>query len=96
MRRIGKCLIPLLAVLCFLLGLNRLEEGRTEEGRRRLENTLRRTAAAGYALDGAYPPSLDHMRQRFGLYWDEEAYVVHYEIFAANLAPEITVMERLP
>jgi hypothetical protein len=36
------------------------------------------------------------MRQHYGLMYDEGCYIVHYELFASNLMPEITVMERVP
>lgn len=96
MKRIGRILLPLLVLLLFLLGLSGMERGRSAEGKRQLEETLRRTAAACYALEGAYPPSLDYMQEHYGLQWDEETYTVRYEIFASNLMPDITVMEKLP
>lgn len=96
MKKLGRSLLPALLLLCFLLGLSRLETARRTEGRERLEQTLRRAAVACYALDGAYPASLEDIQARFGLDWDETAYVIHYEIFASNLAPDITVMEKQP
>lgn len=86
----------LAVLLCFLLGVSRLEQSRQLEGKQQLEDTLRRTAVSCYALEGFYPPSVDYMKAHYGLMYDEEAYAVHYEVIADNLMPDITVLEKLP
>ncbi|MBR4290201.1 MAG: hypothetical protein IKT52_06145 [Oscillospiraceae bacterium] len=89
-------LIAIAVLLCFLSAVSRLEQGRTGEGRQQLEDALRRTAVSCYASEGFYPPNVKYMVQHYGLQYDEDAYRVHYEIFASNLMPEITVVERQP
>jgi len=88
--------LALAVLLCFLLAVSRLEQGRQAEGKQQLEEALRRTAVACYASEGFYPPSVEYMVQHYGLQYDEQVYRVHYEIFASNLMPEITVVERQP
>lgn len=87
-------LLALALLLCFLLAVSRLERDRQEEGKQQLEEALRRTAVACYASEGFYPPSVDYMRRHYGLVYDENAYTVRYEVFASNLMPEITVLEK--
>lgn len=90
-----RSVICLLAVLlCFLVAVSRLEQGRQAEGKQQLEDALRRTAVACYASEGFYPPSVDYMRQHYALRYDEEQYVVRYEVIASNLMPDITVLEK--
>ena len=90
-----KSLILALAVLLlFCLGLGRLEQGRKAEGKQQLEEALRRTAVACYGAEGFYPPDVAYMAEHYGLQYDEENYWIHYELFASNLMPEITVVER--
>lgn len=84
----------LAAVLIFTSAVSRLEENRQAEGRQQLEAVLRRTAAACYAAEGFYPPSLEYMREHYGLEFDEEQYMVDYQVFASNLMPDITVLDR--
>lgn len=83
-------------LLCFLLAVSRLERDRQAEGRQQLEDVLRRTAVACYASEGVYPPSVAYMQAHYALQYDEEAYVVHYQVVASNLMPDITVLERSP
>lgn len=81
-------------LLCFLFALSRLENAHQEAGKQQLEDALRRTAVTCYAAEGFYPPNVDYMVQHYGLQYDERSYRVHYEIFASNLMPEITVVEK--
>ena len=89
-------ILALAVLLCFLLALNRLEQGADDRGKQRLEDALRRTAVACYATEGFYPPDVDYMVRNYGLQYNEAVHQVYYEIFASNLMPEITVVERQP
>ena len=82
-----------LILLCFLTAVSRVGSGRRTEGKAQLEETLRRTAAACYAAEGVYPPSLAYMQEHYGIVVDEERYMVIYRADASNLLPEITVLE---
>lgn len=93
----SKLVLPILAVavLCFfLVSLTNLDSGRREEGKLRLEEAIRRSAVACYAVEGIYPPDLEYLQQYYGLQIDESKYLVIYEAFAENLMPDITVQER--
>ena len=83
-------------LVCFLIALSRLGQGSREAGRQQLEETLRRTAVACYAAEGFYPPDVAYMTENYGLRYDADAYMIHYTIFASNLMPDITVVERNP
>ena len=90
-------LLPLLAAaaaLVFLTGLSNLDRDRSEEGRQQLEEALRRAAVACYAAEGIYPPDLAYLEEHYGIQVDEDRYTVFYEVFASNLMPDITVLDR--
>ena len=92
-------LLPLLviaALLIFLTSLSNLEQGRSAEGKRQLEDALRQASVACYASEGIYPPDLDYLREHYGIQIDETRYTVVYDIFASNLMPDITVLEQTP
>ena len=82
------------AVIIVLTAVANLEQGRQAEDIRQLEQALKRTAVACYAVEGVYPPDVDYMRQRYGLTFDDSRYTVHYELAASNLMPQIHVMVR--
>lgn len=57
-----------------------------------LQNALERSAIHCYAVEGAYPESLDYLREHYGITWDESKYVIDYEIIGSNMKPSITVI----
>lgn len=86
--------LVLVLFIVFLSALGNLKQGYGEEGRQQLEDALRRAAVACYAAEGFYPPTLDYLVQNYGIQINEDRYTVFYEVFAENLMPEITVLEK--
>ena len=94
---IFRWLAALLAALClifFITSLASVDRQQGEEGRQQLETALRRAAVACYAAEGIYPPTVEYLQQHYGVQIEEERYIVFYEIFANNLMPDITVLEK--
>ena len=87
--------VLILAVLLwFFTAVGNLSQGSAEEGRQQLETALRRAAVACYAAEGVYPPTMDYLTEHYGVQVEDEKYIVFYEIFASNLMPDITVLEK--
>lgn len=84
----------LAVLLCFFTALSNLDSGRDTEDRRRLEESLHRAAVACYAAEGIYPPNLSYLEKHYGIQIDQNRYTVTYDIFAENLMPDITVLEK--
>ena len=94
---VSSVILPLLAaavLLFFLTALGNLGDGQRSEGKAQLEAALHRAAVACYACEGIYPPSLDYLKEHYGIQIDDSRYVVIYEAFAENLMPDITVLEK--
>lgn len=97
-----KKLLKLLAVLALtvlvagliLAGFSRIDRVRGNEDIQNFTEALRRGAVACYAQEGFYPPDIDFLLEYSGLTWDKSRYWIHYEIFASNLMPDITVIEK--
>ena len=87
-------LLFLFFLLIFCFALSRLNMGQQVQGRILLEEAVRKTAVACYAAEGFYPPDIAYMREHYGLLWDDKKYIIHYEIFASNLMPDISVLVR--
>ncbi len=94
---IFRWLAAALAALClvlFITSLTSVDRQQGEEGRQQLETTLRRAVVACYAAEGVYPPTVEYLQQHYGVQIEEERYIVFYEVFANNLMPDITVLEK--
>ena len=83
-------------LLWFFSALGQLGSGPAREGKLQLETALRRAAAACYAAEGIYPPTVKYLTEHYGVQINEELYTVFYEAFADNLMPQITVVEKKP
>ena len=59
-----------------------------------VQSAVRRAAVTCYAVEGAYPSTLDYLKRNYGLIYDEENYFVFYNSFASNILPEIRVTEK--
>ncbi len=94
LRSVLWAILGLAVLIWFFTALTNVGTGQGEAGRQQLENAIRRGAVVCYAAEGMYPPNIDYLRQHYGLQIDESRYDVHYEIFAENLMPEITVLVR--
>ena len=82
------------AVVCMIaFGLNQTEASSKSEGLRVLEESILRATVKCYAIEGRYPYTVSYIEENYGIRIDRAKYAVHYEIFASNLFPEITVID---
>lgn len=87
-------LLFFLLLLFFGAAVSQLDFRRQAEGKRHLETTLRRAAVSCYATEGVYPSDVAYLLDHYGVSFDEETYIIRYELFASNWMPDITVLER--
>ena len=86
-------IFTLAVIIMIVVGLRETEISSRAEGLRLLEEGVRRAAVQCYAIEGSYPDSIGYIEEHYGIYIDKTRYAVHYEIFASNIMPDITVME---
>ena len=86
--------VVFVCMMVFPAAAGRLSAQSSAAGVQHLEDTLRKAAVSCYAADGVYPPDLETLEERCGLQINRKRYAVHYEVFAGNRMPEITVLER--
>lgn len=77
-----------------VLGVREASEVSDREGLRLAEQAVRQAAVSCYALEGTYPATYENLKRSSGIAVDEEKYSVFYDIFASNIMPDITVLER--
>ncbi len=90
---LGLCVFAIVAAIV-LSAVSRASEASDREGLKLAEDAIRKAAVSVYALEGAYPATYEDLKAQSGIAVDEEKYIVQYEIFASNIMPEITVLDR--
>lgn len=89
-------IFAVLAVLVFCLckAADKMGNGQQGESLKQLDDSIRKAVMVCYSTEGVYPPSIQYLKDNYGIQIDEERYAVFYEIEGANLMPHITVMEN--
>ena len=83
-------------ILCwFLTAVNRTEAAASSQKLDALKHSVENSITLCYSIEGIYPESLDYLIENYGVRYDEAEYVVHYDCFAANVRPTVTVIERM-
>ena len=90
--------IAVVLLMALLLGgvwllVSRVETTQNSAQTQFVYDAVRNAALTCYAVEGAYPDSLDYLRSNYGLAYDRSRYQVTYSAFASNLVPEIYVVE---
>ncbi|MBQ0078553.1 MAG: hypothetical protein KBS66_01500 [Eubacterium sp.] len=83
------CLALLIGGICWYGNL--LHKTYSAEDLKLAEDAVRKYATTCYALEGAYPESLDYLTDNYALTLNEDEFVYHYEYIGANMMPEISV-----
>lgn len=87
------CIFLFIFVL-FFQGISFFSADTRRRQQESLENAIIRGVAYCYTVEGAYPESLDYLKEHYGLMYDENLFFVDYRVTAPNILPDITVMER--
>lgn len=94
--RVLKGLLPV-AVFCvvigiFLSGVRSVSGTAAEQEADGLRRAVIRSAVLCYALEGFYLDTLAYLEDNYGITYDEDKYVVSYEVIGSNLMPDVMVI----
>ena len=89
-----EALILIALFVTLLTSFRTLDADASKEGLKQLETSVRRSCVACYASEGVYPPNIEYLEDNYGLIIDHSKYTVRYSVFAENLMPDITVLEK--
>jgi hypothetical protein len=81
-------------VIFFISGVTSVDDTTTEEQAKSLETAVRRSIAQCYAVEGTYPPSLDYLKEHYGLIYDADSYYIDYTSIGSNIMPDVTILPK--
>ncbi len=93
-RDILKLLVIAAAICLAVLLIARIDRTSGKSETEIVRSAVRDAALTCYAVEGAYPDSVDYLREHYHLAYDESRYFITYEAFASNRIPDIYVTER--
>lgn len=80
-------------ILLFCAGIDSTFGKAKKEQKANLEAAVWRNITQYYAIEGRYPESLETLKEQYGLQYDSEQFFIDYQVFGANLMPDVTVLE---
>lgn len=60
-----------------------------------LEEAIHKAVVQCYALEGMYPPDLAYVEEHYGIAINHDNYIVHYDLFASNIMPDVKIIEKM-
>ncbi|MCR4587802.1 MAG: hypothetical protein K5682_05285 [Lachnospiraceae bacterium] len=95
LKKIPLSLVVIVVVfLLFFRGLATVSGNTLDKQEDALNRALNRSIIQCYAVEGTYPPSLDYLKEHYGLIYDEELFFVDYTAIGSNIRPDVTVIRR--
>lgn len=83
-----------IALIVFLIGVNNISSSTVIKQEESLNTALQRDTIHCYAIEGFYPPSLDYIKQHYGLVYNEDLFFVDYQPIGSNIMPSITIIRK--
>lgn len=90
-------IMPVVLFVCLLVflsvGIRNVSAVSDKESRQILQDAVLRATVQCYAIEGMYPPDVTYLEDNYGVTYDHDRFIVHYEAFASNIMPDITVVD---
>lgn len=97
-KRLIRLIPAALLLLAVALGagwlIPRIRNDIREGSRNAIREAVIRSAVECYAVEGAYPESLEHLEKHYGLTVNHRDYIITYDVFAENQLPTVRVLVR--
>lgn len=98
MKELRRCSIAILSfILIFILlfiAVQNTSKSSKENQKISLEKSVYRGILECYALEGKYPESLNYLIKEYDILYNEDEYVIEYEVIASNILPVVTIIEK--
>lgn len=91
-RNLVSVVIFVVIIAAFLFAINYTSQATLDHQEDSLNQALERDIVMCYAQNGYYPPSLDYIKEHYGLIYDEKTFLVNYQPVADNIRPNYIVI----
>ncbi|MCM1166167.1 MAG: hypothetical protein NC299_07180 [Lachnospiraceae bacterium] len=78
----------------FIIAVGNADSSAGERELAAVKSTIENGVTMCYAIEGAYPESVEYLAENYGLIYDGDKYIVYYDRFADNVRPTVSVLER--
>ena len=79
-------------LLLFVFGFQSAASFNKRNEQQQITETIQKLTLKCYSIEGRCPTSIAYLKEHYGVTWNEDKYVVDYEIVGSNLMPSVTVI----
>lgn len=80
-------------MIFLVISTKNVSDNNNLESQKVILNAVNKSVTECYAVEGYYPPNIEYLEDNYGLAYNRSKYIVHYEIFASNIYPDIKIIE---
>lgn len=84
----------IIILVCFSFAFDDIKSTNKEEQLNQTKASIQKSVVLCYSTEGQFPPDIQYLKDNYGLIINNDKYIVHYEIFASNIMPDIKVFSR--
>ncbi|MDE7037100.1 MAG: hypothetical protein K2O98_03885 [Lachnospiraceae bacterium] len=84
----------MIIVALFIAGTSIVSDKTDAQEIQTLEQAVNRGIVHCYSIEGAYPESLQYLKDNYGLTYDDEKFFVDYQVLGSNIIPDVTIIDR--
>lgn len=77
-----------------VLGFQFADRGMASEDTKRAKDAIQRAAKECYSIEGAYPKDIEYLKEHYGLFIQEDNYMIRYHYIASNILPDSDVYRK--
>ncbi len=81
-------------LIWFVIALNNTQSATERQQLAAVKRSVEDGITLCYSIEGVYPEDLDYLTTVYGVDYDSDRFIVHYDCFAANVRPSVTVLEK--
>lgn len=81
-------------IVAFIIGIGYVSGSSYLDDEATLLKAINRDIVHCYAVEGAYPESLEYMEENYGLTYNHDRFIVDYDVQGANIMPTVMIVER--
>lgn len=87
-------MVLIAAIAGGIYGYSTMVDQMREQAAVGVHNAILESAKQCCAIEGAYPQSLSHLEEQYGLNVNHDDFIIAYEYYGGNIAPSVMVVPR--
>lgn len=91
---IANIVVFVLLISVFFFGFLNVDRGMSKEDTQRAKDAIQKAARECYSIEGAYPKDIEYLKENYGLFIQEEKYMIRYHYIGANIMPDTDVFRK--